>query len=231
MAERTVVKEVKNAKLYSDDTILIQNVRLSYPFALKPRKGTIDKNTGKMGTDSYQCVGLGSKKTHGEAAKLVKREIEKLIESRKATVSRAKWFYRDGDGETNEDPNAKGHFIFSVRQTVDRPPSVRGFDGRRLAEDQQKGPPANPPKGFNGTVYGGAWGHILLKPWYQSNENGKRVNANFLALQVIPANGRDASTLGTGTISEDEIDETFENEMADDSDWQDDAKDDEFEGF
>ena len=76
MAERTVVKKVENAVLYSDGTILLKNLRASYPHVLMPREEANDE--GKK-TKKWDLVGLMQKTTHRAAKDLVKGEIDRIL--------------------------------------------------------------------------------------------------------------------------------------------------------
>ena len=54
-------------------------------------------------------------------------------------------------------------------------------------------------------IYGGCWVNILVRPWFQNNKYGKRVNAGVVAVQFR----KDDEPFGSGRISDDEIDEAF----------------------
>lgn len=216
MAERTVVKEVPNAVLYSDGSMLVKNVRWSYPHCATPSAGGIDKVTKKPYPGTYSLVGLMYKKTHGEAKNLIKGEIEGVLKEKNkgAGIKADNWFMRDGN-QSGKDVYLDTWTV-SCRETLKRPPSVRGFDGRTKLVEADEGFDPNKEE----TIYGGCWGNMLIRPWWQDNENGKRVNANFWACQIIPANGRPNEPFGDAErISEDEIDSVFENQ-AGDSDWE-----------
>ena len=217
MSDRTLVEQVENARLYSDGSVLVENVRLSYPHALVPQSGGVDKVTGKAIPPSYSATGLLDKKTHGQAMRLLKRLIDEILAEKKVSVKADFKFLRDGNASGKDD--YLNQWTVSAREKETRPPSVRDVDGRtKLGKsDAEK-------------LYGGCWGNILLKPWFQNNSLGKRVNANLIAIQIIPAKGRDNTALGEATRpSEDEIDETFDD-YSSDADWETTAADP-FEGL
>lgn len=208
MAERTEVMRVPNAIRYSDGAILVKGVRFSYPHALTPQKGQPDKVTGVVGADSFSIVGLMPKATHREAMQLIKKEIDAILLEKKATVKADFKFLRDGNASGKDD--YLNHYTISCREKPTKPPIVRDTNGRdklKVSDDGVK-------------IYGGCWGNILLRPWWQSNGFGKRVNANFLACQIVPANGRDASPLGeTSRISEEDVNSMMEDESGA-ADWE-----------
>lgn len=202
MAERTIVKRVDNAILYSDGCILVRGVRFSYPHAITPQPGQPDKETGKMSAPSYSITGLMPKGTHRAAMQLIKDEIDKIIADKKVAIKADFKFLRDGNASGKDD--YLNHFTVSCRETIKKPPSVRDIDGvsKLTADDEGK------------KIFGGCWGNILLRPWFQNNGFGKRINANFIACQIVPAKGRDSTPLGEGRMSEDDISEVMEDESS-----------------
>jgi hypothetical protein len=194
---RVIAKKVKNAILYEDGTIKIENVRFSYPHVFVPKEG--DK-----GDLSYSLTGLLPKGTHKDAKNLVKEQIQKVIAGspKHKNVGQNMWFLKDGD-MTGKDNNA-GMFLVSAREQ--KRPSVRGKDGTPLSKDDKD------------VIYGGCWGHMLIRPWAQDNSFGKRINANLIGCQFL----RDDEAFGEGRIGEDEIDEVFTSVDDDDSGFDDD---------
>lgn len=191
---RTIVKQVKNAVLYSDGTIRLDNVIFSYPHVFEP--------WAKEEGDSlrFSLTGLMPKDTHKAAKALLDEEIDKILKEKKAKVGADKKFLRDGDNAGKEE--CEDRWVVAASETPDNPPSVRGPDTK----------PTTNKKLF----YGGAIGSMLIKPWWQDNKHGKRVNASFIACQFIKDGPRFGS--GNGAISEDEIDDTFDAHECDEDD-------------
>lgn len=220
MSERTVVERVDNLVLYSDGSMLVKQVRFSYPHTMTPQDGMVDKETGKKSAPSFSLVGMLPKATHRPAAQIIKREIDKILAEKKTNISADRKFLRDGN-DSGKDAYM-GHWTITVRETVTKPPKVRNVDGRTPLTAADEGP--------GKVIYGGCYGNILFRPWYQPGY-GKRVNANFLACQVVPAKGRDASELGeTNRITDEDADQAFENE-ADESSWETDDADVDTQGL
>lgn len=215
---REIVSQGKNFVRYADGTILAKNVRFSYPHVFEPTT-VIDKKTGKESKPSYSLTGMAPKATHGDLKAEIVKMMDELIQENKGKFKKGekialtpdKKFFRDGDKSTKEAD--AGHWVFSTRETAKHRPSVRGPDTKPLTIDD------------DAQVYGGCWGNILLRPWFQSDDDyGKRINANLVACQVtkglnaagVPRPG--AEPFGSGRISEDEIDDTFEAVDEDDDD-------------
>jgi Protein of unknown function (DUF2815) len=212
MAERTVLKEVEFARWYSDNTILFKRVRASYPHI--HTKGKDGKNkAGEIIPGRFGLVGMAPKKFHEKTKKLAVEVINHLMaEAKIAKIKPENKFFRDGD---NSDKDVyEEHWLIACSES--RPPKVRGSNNKIL----------KPTDSESELIYGGAWCNILARPWVQNNEFGKRVNAGIVAYQVIPTpDGQSDEPFGEGTrISDDDVDETFDNE-ASEADWADDADD------
>jgi hypothetical protein len=200
---REIKKRVKNAILYTDGTIRISGVRFSYPHLKKPYKGDDDKGEAKFGV-----VGLMPKKTHRAAKDLIKERIDELLAENKVKALAAdKKFLRDGD-QSGKD-GYEGMYTVSARES--RRPPLRNRDNS-VVEPEDAAEVFQP----------GFWGDILIRPWYQNNKFGKRVNAGLSSVQFVKKD----EVFGEGRISDDDLDDTFENYGDPDDD---DAVDDEDE--
>lgn len=189
--KRTLVKEVNNGALYSDGTILVKNVRCSYPHVFKP-------SSFEGSEPAYSITGLMPKAdSHKAIHALLLKQIEKVMADAKIKALPAdKKFLRDGD-ETDK-PENEGCWTLSAREK--KRPAVRDRDKSVLSsEDADK-------------IYGGCYVNILIRPWAQNNQFGKRVNSNLVAVQFV----KDGEAFGEGRISDAEIDDTFDG--VDDSD-------------
>ena len=185
---REIKKKVKNAILYVDGSIRISGVRFSYPHLRKPYKGDDDKGEAKFG-----LVGLLPKKTHRAAKDLIKERIEELLKENKVkALPSEKKFLRDGDSSGK--PEHEGHYTVSARET--RRPPLRNRDNTVVE-----------PEDADEVFQPGYWGDILIRPWYQNNKYGKRVNAGLSSVQFV----RKDEVFGEGRISDEDLDDTFEN--------------------
>lgn len=189
----TVVRKVANAALLSNGLIRVSNVRLSYPHLDKPYKKEDDKGVAK-----YGVVALLPKDTHAAARKLIQSVIEDVLKENKVKALAAdKKFLRDGD-ESDKDEH-QGHWTISARE--ERRPILKEMDSDgdlTLVE----------PEDAKETFYGGCWASILIRPWWQNNKWGKRVNAGLTAV----TKKADDDSFGEGRISEEEVDEAFEDD-------------------
>lgn len=200
--KKNIVKQSPNFTQYDDGTIVIRNVRFSYPHLDKPYKGSDDTSTA-----SYSLTGLMDKSTHSDAKNALRDMIRGMLAEKKLKdLAADRKFLRDGDQSGKE--THEGCWTVSTREV--KPPILR---------DEK-----------NGTVqavaaaakfYGGCYGDILLRPWWQDNKFGKRINANLLAVQFK----KDGDAFGEGRISEDDADEVFEGVGDDDSGFNEDDDD------
>lgn len=202
---RTIVKQVPNARLYSDGTILFQNVRFSYVHADEPWA----KKEGEK--KKFSVTGLMPKATHRAAKDLAKSVIDDMLKEKKIKAMAGKdKFLRDGDDSGRDEYMG----MFTVNCSETKRPSVRGPDTRPIPLDE-----------IRERVKSGYYGDILVRPWFQDNEHGKKVNAGFVAIQV--KRGTAADVFGDQGVSEDDIDETFDEYDDDESGFETPDDDDE----
>lgn len=201
--QRTVVKKVENAVIYSDGTIRIDNVRASYPHLSEPYSK--DGEKGK-----YGITGILPKETHRAAAKLVKGAIDEMMAFNKTKVATDKMYFKDGNN-TDKDEYQEAWIVSSSES---RAPSVRARSGGKLGKEQ-----------IDEMFYGGCWVNILIRPWYQDGQKtgkgyGKRINAGLVAVQFV----RDDESFGDGRIDdegvweEEDDDNAFDDDNFDDDD-------------
>lgn len=201
---KKIVKEVKNAKLFDDGSILVTNVRLSYPHLDKPYAKP-DKD-GKMGEPAFSATGLMPKKTHVEAKNLIRDQMNALMaENKVKDIGAERKFLRDGD--LTGKPENEGMWIVAAREKT--PPILRDENNRGVER-------VDAARKF----YAGCYVNILLRPWWQSNSWGKRVNANLLAVQFF----KDGEPIGTGRITDDDVDDVFGGVADDESGFDEDSE-------
>lgn len=211
---REVVKEVPHAVLYNDGTIRIDGVRFSYPHIGTPYQG-------KEGKPRYGVVGLMPKGREYRAAKdLIREEIMRIIkeQNRGKDIAAKNKFIRDGDESGREE--YEGMFEIHTGENPPRRPTARS----KIRDPKTGRPKRLTPEEADQVFYPGCWGNILIRPWWQNNEYGKKVNANLIAVQFV----RDDESFGQGRVSEDDVDEAFD-EFADDESGYDDSLDDDDE--
>lgn len=187
--ERTVVKKVQDATLFSDGTIRLDNVRLSFPHIGEPQENENDDGKKQL---KFGVVAMLPKKTHSAAKDLVKSVILKIIEDEETKVAVDKWFLTNGDDKEQEE--YAGHFIISANET--KRPTARKRNGEVMT-----------PEEAEETFYGGCWGNVFIRPWYFNGKakNGKtypkRICAGLVAVQFV----RDDEPFGEGRISDDGV--------------------------
>lgn len=184
---RVIIKRGKNFRRYDDGTLLMENVQFSYPHVFVPKEGD-------NGDKSYSLTSMLPKATHRECASEVKAMVDETIAENKAKgkIASDKLCLKDGD-KTGKETYAK-HWVVNAREK--KKPSVRAPDKTPMSKDDAD------------KIEGGVFGNVLIRPWYQDNKYGKRINANLIAVQLVKDTG---VRFGEGRISEDDIDDTFDD--------------------
>jgi hypothetical protein len=188
MASREITKRGKNFVIYSDGTMRIDNVRGSYVHADKPYKGKAKRDDGGEAPAKYSIVGIMPKDTHEEAYKACCDFIKKILADNKdAKVGKKDWFVRDGDDSAKDEyENA-----WTVNASEQRKPKCRDRAGE-LVDD---------PEDIREKFQSGYWFNILIRPWFQDNDYGKKVNAGFTAIQFVKKD----KTFGMGEIDDSDV--------------------------
>jgi hypothetical protein len=178
-----------NCVFREDGTILLNNVRISYPHIFEP--------WGKNPTDKkkYSARFLLSKATHTPDIKALLDHSKKMeTEEFKKVVGGAHRFIRNGD-ESGK-PEEAGHWTVSASEDT----APRVIDGHKKDVD---------PK--SKLIYPGCVVNALIRPWPQNNQWGTKINANLLAVQFV----KDGDRLGNGPNTPD-IDDVFGEVASDD---------------
>jgi len=191
MATRTIVKKVKNAVLFNDGTIRIDNVRGSYVHLDKPYKGRSEDGEDSKAVAKYSIIGIMPKASHVEAKDLILETIRKLLADNKdAKVAKDKRFIRDGDDQEKDE--YENSWTVSARE--ERKPKCRDRNGNLVDEIED----------IREQFVSGYWFNILIRPWFQDNKYGKRVNAGLVGVQFV----KEDETFGEGSINDDDAWET-----------------------
>lgn len=188
MATMEVKKRVKNAVLYTNGCIRIDNVRGSYVHVDKPYKGKAKRDDGKDAEPKFSIVGILYKDTHGEAKDLILERINELLkENKDAKVPKDKRFIKNGDdAEKEEYENA-----YTISASEINAPKCRERSGELIDR-------ADGGERIRELFKSGYWFNILIRPWYQDNDYGKRVNAGLVGVQFVKVD----KTFGEGEIDE-----------------------------
>jgi hypothetical protein len=194
---RTIVRTVPHAILYSDETIFVKDVRLSFPHLRKPFKPG-----GKLSATFL----MPKERDYRQAEQLLRDEIQRVVTQQlgrpgnpKPEIPDANKFLRDGD-LLKDKPEYRSNWTINASEST--PPFLRGL-GR---DPVTGGAEVIPEESVNRVFYPGCWVNTLIKPWFQDHpEGGKKVNANLIAVQFV----RDDDSFGTGRISADEVDATL----------------------
>lgn len=193
---RTVVKTAKNskgqviAKLFSDGTINIMDVRASYPH--------IDKMWRKNEKDTlaYSITGILPVATHQPAIDLLNEVCEEILKDRnkgKDIKDDAK-FVRDG--KPTKKPEYKDSWIVASRET--EKPTILHPDKSEMES----------PEEIKSTIKAGFFIDMLIQPWWQDNEHGQRINASLRAVRFR----REGPLISEGGISKDDAISSFDDD-------------------
>ena len=181
-----LIRKLKNGSevvgaLYEGGIIKILNVRASYPHLDKPYAGD------DGGEPKFSIVGLADKGTHQSVKEACVEVIEDLKKANKnAKVSKDKLFIKNGDDSDKEE--YEGMWTISARET--KRPKVRDGNGDLLEVDE-----------IADTIYPGCYVDIIIRPWFQDNSYGKRVNANLLSVKFRD----DGEQFGEGRVDDDDL--------------------------
>ncbi len=192
MAEaRSVLKAVKNAKLYSDGTIAISDCRASYPH--------VDKKWAKKATDTaaYSITGILPNATHAEAIQLCRDQAEQVRKDGKlkANLKDDLLFIRDGDAEKK--PEYADAWIVAARET--QRPAVLNRDKTAMDQDQ-----------IDETIQPGCRIDLLIQPWAMDNEHGQRVPASLRGVRYLRM--VEGEEIGEGGLDADEVASSFDDD-------------------
>jgi hypothetical protein len=147
----------------SDNTILLQNVRLSFP-ALFKKTAFDDKQEPK-----FKAMGI-MPKDHPQMDEL-KDLIRKVIgEKWDERPSNLKLFLRDG--KEKKDMDGFGPDVVFFNASSDKRPGVYDRDRTPLVQD-------------DGRPYAGCYVNMRITVWAQDNQYGKRINAELGGVQFF----------------------------------------------
>ena len=193
---RTVVKSAKNkagqviAKLYSDGTILISDVRASYPH--------LDAAWAKKADDTkaFSVTGILPTATHQPAIDLLNEVCMDILKER----NRGKDIKDDAkfirDGKPTKKPEYDGAWIVASRET--EKPTVLHPDKSEMES----------PAEIKREIKAGYYIDMLIQPWFQDNEHGQRLNASLRAVRLR----REGPLIAEGGISKDEAISSFDDD-------------------
>lgn len=197
MGEAITTKSLSaNVVLRSDGCILVKGVRLSYPHLFKAWAKNPEKETPK-----YSGKFLMDKKSHAADIKALGAHINKLMQEHfKGRIPTNMLFMRDGAGSAK--PEQEECWLLSASES--RRPDVINRDKSRVNEEDD-------------IVYAGCYVNVLLRPWAQANQHGKRINANLLAVQFVKDGERFGAERPDVDSAFDDVSGDFDEDGAGDS--------------
>jgi hypothetical protein len=191
---REIKEQTSNVVLYTDGCMLIKGVRASYPHLGKPKRVDDDDPESPK---KFSMTGLADKKTHGDVLKMCVKRIDAILAERNdgKKIPADKKFAKDGDLKAKDEYD--GMWALSASEVEEKPPILRDARNRTVK-----------PEDAARVFFAGGIVNMLIKPWWQDNKHGKRVNASLLAVQFVKDDG---VSFGEERISEEDADEAFES--------------------
>lgn len=194
MSKLEVKTRGKGYVLYTTGEIRLDMVRGSYVHALKAFK---KKNAPADQEGKFGIVGLLPKETHAAAKDACVARIAELCKENKvAKVATDDKFIRNGDDSAK--PEYEDHFTVNASEL--RPPKLRDRQGNLLDRNSDA-------EQIRDLFQSGHWFNILIRPWFQDNEHGKKVNAGLIGIQFVKKD----KTFGQGEIDESDAWDTVDD--------------------
>lgn len=155
----------KNVIFREDGTILVKNVIASYPHVFEPwGKDPGDKK-------KFSIRALIPKDTHADDVKALQQMCVGILKenNKGERIPADKYFLRDGD--LTGKPEDEGRWYIAASE--DTKPHVIGRNPKIILKPEDD------------LIYPGAIVNVLIRPWWQNNNYGKRINANLLGVQFV----------------------------------------------
>ena len=160
--------------------IKIPAARLSFPSLFRTATFA-EQDTGK-----YEATFMLDKVEHKDLIEKIKGEINRMMkEDLKTKLPEDKICLKDGDGTSRDE--YQGHYTIKA-STKKRP----------LVIDRNKSPVTEE----DNVIYSGVYVNAIISLWAQSNQFGKRINAQLDGVQFA----RDGEPFGEGGIAADAFD-------------------------
>lgn len=210
MAALTLLKTVKNAKLYQEGgpegqkLILLENVRLSFPAI-----GHMKEDEGDDGSirKAYKAVPMLPKATHVEAKNLFVEVMTELMTNNKVKIPPEYRCIKNGDDSEREE--YQGHWVISCSES--RRPAARDQKGKLYLDPKDisdKDHVEAVLEQIDEIFHGGVYVNILIRPWFFNGKTKKsaktypkRICAGLTAVQFF----KDGPSFGTGRIDDSEV--------------------------
>lgn len=164
-----------------NETIMLKNVRLSFPSLFQTEK------FGGEDTGKYGCTLMLDKSLHAKEIDALQKKINGMIQTelKVSSIPENKRCLKNGD-ETGR-PEYAGHYV--LRATSKKRPTVVDKDKSPLVESDDR-------------PYPGCYVNALIGLWVQNNSFGKRINANIHGVQFA----RDGEPFGESIDVTEEFD-------------------------
>lgn len=194
--ERVLLKTVKNAagqplaKIWSDGTINILDVRISYPH--------IDQMWRKKDSDAlaYSASVIVPTKTHQPVIDALLEFCLDMLKTHNKGVDIKDEAYFVRDGKPTKKPEYADAWVVASRET--EKPTVLHPDKSEMET----------PAEIKELIKAGYFVDILIQPWWQDNEHGKRINASLRAVRLR----REGPLIKEGGINKNDAISSFDDD-------------------
>lgn len=202
---KVVKNKYKNLTVFTDGSMVIKNVTLSYPHLSEPYAKREDDDTDAKfeARKKYSLAAMLSKDTHEETYDHLLDIIKSASVQAKVKVAKKDFFISDGDDSAKEE--YEGSWVVNAREK--RKPTCRSSAGAVISDEE-----------VNDKFYAGCMVNVLVKPWVQNNPYGKKVNLNLQAVQFVA----DGERIGGGPVDDEGAFESYYDDSGDDGAFDDD---------
>ena len=159
MFKTNKIKMIEGSKM--SKKIMLKNVRLSFPSIFA--KATFEGTEGK-----YEATFLIPKDDTKTKQMLDDAIAACIAEHKLGKVKGDKLALKDGDDSEYDGYEDN----WSLKASNNKRPTVIGKDKAPLTEEDE-------------VMYAGCYVNVIIEPWAQNNNYGKRVNFNLLGLQFV----------------------------------------------
>lgn len=143
--------------------VKVNKVQLLYPSVFEP--AVFNGQPTK-----YSASFLLNKEEHADSINQINTMIQKMIDENKVKIPSDKRCLRDADDLSSDAEYLNNCWVLKASNNA-RPTVI----------DRNKSPLTKE----DGKIYGGCYVNAIVSFWFQSNQFGKRINANLMGIQFV----------------------------------------------
>jgi hypothetical protein len=190
---RRIIADHGKVAFYNDQTILLRDVRCSYPHLDRPT--AMGDGEPKYSIEAM----IPDTPEYRPGIRALMQAIEEIaLDHKTPPLPEDRICLKNGSNGIR--PEKQGYYVFKAAEKD--APKLRG--NRR--DPRTKALEIIPGADASQVFYGGCWVSVVVALWWQSNKHGKRVNANLRAVQFV----QNDEAFGRGNISDEDLDDMFD---------------------